>query len=100
MTIHHPRWRFGWCANPQSPIPNPKSEIRNPKSEIMPELPEVETMRRGIAAIAGCSIADAVRLECQRKPIRIEPRPAALSKRLIGRRVEEVGRLGKRVILK
>jgi formamidopyrimidine-DNA glycosylase len=66
----------------------------------MPELPEVETMRRGIAGIAGSTIADAVRLPCQRRPILIQPRPAALAKRLVGRTVAEVGRLGKRVVLR
>ncbi len=66
----------------------------------MPELPEVETMRRGIAAIAGSRIAGAERVKCQRRPISIQPRPAALSRRLIGTTVEEVGRLGKRVVLK
>jgi formamidopyrimidine-DNA glycosylase len=66
----------------------------------MPELPEVETMRRGIAGIAGSTIAAAVRLPCRRRPIAIRPRPAALSRRLVGQRVEEVGRLGKRVVLR
>ncbi|MEX2175106.1 MAG: DNA-formamidopyrimidine glycosylase family protein [Pirellulaceae bacterium] len=66
----------------------------------MPELPEVETMRRGIAGIAGSTIIAAARLPCLRKPIRIEPRPAVLSRRLVGRRIEEVGRLGKRVVLR
>ncbi len=66
----------------------------------MPELPEVETMRRGIAAIAGSTIASAVRLPCRRRPILIRPRPAALRRRLAGQRIEEVGRLGKRVVLR
>jgi len=66
----------------------------------MPELPEVETMRRGIAGITGRTIAAAVCLRCQKRPIRIQPRPAALARRLVGQRVEEVGRLGKRVVLK
>lgn len=65
----------------------------------MPELPEVETMRRGIAAIAGSTIAAAVRLPCRRRPILIEPRPTMLARRLVGRTVAEVGRLGKRVVL-
>jgi formamidopyrimidine-DNA glycosylase len=66
----------------------------------MPELPEVETMRRGIAAIEGRRIEGAERLRCQRKPILIQPRPAALAKRVIGQRIDEVGRLGKRVVLR
>ena len=63
----------------------------------MPELPEVETMRCGIAAIAGSKITGAERLRCERRPIAIEPRN--FSRRVIGRRIEEVGRLGKRVVL-
>lgn len=66
----------------------------------MPELPEVETMRRGIAGITGRTIAAAVCLRCQKRPIRIEPRAAALARRLVGQQIEEVGRLGKRVVLK
>jgi formamidopyrimidine-DNA glycosylase len=66
----------------------------------MPELPEVETMRRGIAGIAGSTIAAAARLPCKRRPILIQPRPATLAKRLVGRTIAEVGRLGKRVVLR
>ena len=66
----------------------------------MPELPEVETMRRGISAIAGCLIAGAVRLPCKRRPILMQPRPAMLARRLTGQRIAEVGRLGKRVVLR
>jgi formamidopyrimidine-DNA glycosylase len=66
----------------------------------VPELPEVETMRRGIAAIAGSTIAGAEKLRCSRRPILIQPRPAILARRLSARRIAEVGRLGKRVVLK
>ena len=66
----------------------------------MPELPEVETMRRGIAGIAGSTIAAAIRLPCKRRPILVQPRPSALARRISGQRIEEVGRLGKRVVLR
>lgn len=65
----------------------------------MPELPEVETMRRGIAPIVGSRIVGAERVRCLRKPIAIEPGGRALLKRLLGRQIAEVGRLGKRVVL-
>lgn len=65
----------------------------------MPELPEVETMRRGIAAITGSRIVGAERTKCARRPISIQPNVAAVSRRLIGRTVQEVGRVGKRVVL-
>src|SRR6185295_5916579 len=66
----------------------------------MPELPEVETMRRGIAGIAGYTIAGAERLRCKRRPILMQPRPATLVRKLTGQRIAEVGRLGKRVVLR
>jgi formamidopyrimidine-DNA glycosylase len=66
----------------------------------MPELPEVETMRRGIASAAGSTIVGAERLACTRRPILIQPRGAALARRLVGKRIDEVGRLGKRVVLR
>ena len=65
----------------------------------MPELPEVETMRRGIAGVAGCRIdgVDAPRTGLQ--PIQIDPALPVLRRRLVGRRIEAVDRLGKRVVL-
>jgi formamidopyrimidine-DNA glycosylase len=66
----------------------------------VPELPEVETMRRGIAGIVGSRIVGARRVPCRRRPIAIEPGGAALARRLAGRRIDEVGRVGKRVVLR
>ncbi len=66
----------------------------------MPELPEVETMRRGIAGITGSTITAAMRLPCKRRPILIQPQPRALAKRLVGLTINEVGRLGKRVVVR
>src|SRR5262245_62205429 len=57
-------------------------------------------MRRGITGIAGSRIASAARVRCQRRPILIEPRGAAMSRRVSGRRIDDVGRLGKRVVLR
>jgi formamidopyrimidine-DNA glycosylase len=56
-------------------------------------------MRRGIAAIAGRQIEGAEVLKCRRRPILVAPRGKALARRLAGRRIHEVGRLGKRVVL-
>jgi len=64
----------------------------------MPELPEVETMRRGIAAIAGHKIAGAERLRCTRRPILMHPR--TLVRKLTRQFIADVGRLGKRVVLR
>ena len=66
----------------------------------MPELPEVETMRRGILAVTGARIEDAVRLPCRLKPLQVRPRIDVFRRRAVDRRVQDVGRVGKRVILR
>lgn len=66
----------------------------------MPELPEVETMRRGVAVIAGQRITDACRPPCRCRPIQIKPRIDVLRRRVAGRRIASVDRLGKRVVLR
>jgi formamidopyrimidine-DNA glycosylase len=65
----------------------------------MPELPEVETMRRGIAGVAGCRIEGVDAPRTSLHPIQIAPALPVLRRRLVGRRIEAVDRLGKRVVL-
>ncbi len=66
----------------------------------MPELPEVETMVRGIRPhVEGRTVSAVRRARCACKPISIRPRLELLAKRLVGRRIERVSRLGKRVVL-
>ncbi len=65
----------------------------------MPELPEVETMRRGIVGIVGSRIDHVERVACRRRPIAIAPRIDSFRRRAIGRVVREVGRVGKRVVV-
>jgi formamidopyrimidine-DNA glycosylase len=65
----------------------------------MPELPEVETMRRGILGIVGARIKDVERVACKRRPIAIHPRIDHFRRRVVGRRVRAVGRVGKRVVV-
>ena len=65
----------------------------------MPELPEVETMRRGILPIVGALIVAAERTPCSKRPIGITPRIDRLSKRIAGQKIERVDRLGKRVVV-
>src|SRR5262245_58576523 len=57
-------------------------------------------MRRGIAAVSGSRILGAERERCRRRPILVQPAGSALGRRVAGRRIEEVARLGKRVVLK
>jgi formamidopyrimidine-DNA glycosylase len=65
----------------------------------MPELPEVETMRRGVEPIVGARIISVERSACPRKPIEIKPPLPTLRRRLEGARVERTARAGKRVVL-
>lgn len=65
----------------------------------MPELPEVETMRRGIASIVGLRIEDVQIPASPLCPIIIEPPIAEFRRRIVGRTVISVGRLGKRVLI-
>ena len=65
----------------------------------MPELPEVETMRRGVLPIVGGQIEDASRTPCPRKPIAITPRIDRFRRRVVGCRIASIGRVGKRVII-
>jgi len=65
----------------------------------MPELPEVETMRRGIAAIAGRRIAGVTFPRSRVRPLSVEPAPLALARRLAGRTIAAVQRRGKRIVI-
>ena len=65
----------------------------------MPELPEVETMRRGILPIVGNTITRASRTPCSKRPIEIKPRIDRLHKRVVGKKIDAVERLGKRVVV-
>jgi formamidopyrimidine-DNA glycosylase len=65
----------------------------------VPELPEVETMRRGIACIVGSRVRDVDAPRCRKRPILIRPRIASFRRRVVGRTIAGVDRLGKRVII-
>ncbi len=66
----------------------------------MPELPEVETMRRGVARVTGAIIQDALAFDFGYKPIRITPSIGRLRQRVRGRKIVDVDRIGKRVLLR
>jgi formamidopyrimidine-DNA glycosylase len=66
----------------------------------MPELPEVETMRRGILGVVGSRIDDAHRTACCRRPIAITPRIDRFRRRVVGRAICGVERIGKRVVVR
>jgi formamidopyrimidine-DNA glycosylase len=65
----------------------------------MPELPEVETMRRGIAPVTGCTIRDCRRPRSRLQSIEFTPNFRSLRRRTVGCKIASVGRVGKRIIL-
>ena len=66
----------------------------------MPELPEVETMCRGIGGVAGQIITGVSFPRRTRRPILISPPAGRLAKQLIGSRIDAVERAGKRGVLR
>ncbi len=66
----------------------------------MPELPEVETMKRGLAPIVGCRIVAVRRPRCRLKPIAIGPTWRTFQRRSVNRRIAELDRVGKRVVVR
>lgn len=65
----------------------------------MPELPEVETMRRGIAALSGARIVAARFPRGTCRPLAIAPAPAQIEAWLPGKKVVSIARYGKRVAI-
>ena len=66
----------------------------------MPELPEVETMVRGVRNDCSGRIISSVEfVRCRRKPISVSPERKTIVQRLKGRRIEKVDRLAKRILL-
>ena len=65
----------------------------------MPELPEVETMRRGIAGLCGARIVAARFPQGTCRPLAIAPPPTEIAARLEGDRIVSVARFGKRVAI-
>jgi len=65
----------------------------------MPELPEVETMCRGIGAIVGHRIDSVERPPCRLRPIQLQPRIDVFARRVQGKHIVSVGRRGKRVLI-
>jgi formamidopyrimidine-DNA glycosylase len=65
----------------------------------MPELPEVETMRRGISSVIGAQISTVTFPHCHLKPISVRPDIRRFCQIQRGRTIVAIGRRGKRVIL-
>jgi formamidopyrimidine-DNA glycosylase len=65
----------------------------------MPELPEVETMCRGLAGVVGRRIVSATLPRSRVRPLSVRPAGPVLVRRLAGRTIAGVHRRGKRVVL-
>ena len=65
----------------------------------MPELPEVETMRKGIAGALGSRVVKVQQLPCRKKPLATNASWQKISRQLRKRCITNVGRHGKRIIL-
>lgn len=65
----------------------------------MPELPEVETMRRCVEPAVGSRICDLQQPRSPLQPIKILPRLSDFRRRVVGRKIVAVGRVGKRVVV-
>ena len=65
----------------------------------MPELPEVETMRKGLLPLQNAVIAGVTAPDCACKPISIRPGLAQIAKRVANCSIESLGRAGKRLLI-
>lgn len=66
----------------------------------MPELPEVETMVRGVReAMIGRTVIELKMVPCECKPIQIKPRLGTIQKRLKDQQITAVDRLAKRIVI-
>ena len=65
----------------------------------LPELPEVETMRRGVLPVVGTRILFAEQPECRLRPILLEPDIYNFDRRVRGQEIVGIGRRGKRVMI-
>ncbi len=60
----------------------------------MPELPEVETMCRGVRPIIGATISRVLDPKCTYRPIACDPGLKAIAARLRGQKVTGISRIG------
>ncbi|NCX99782.1 MAG: hypothetical protein EBX35_14695 [Planctomycetia bacterium] len=66
---------------------------------LMPELPEVETMCRGLAGVVGRRIVSATLPRGRVRPLSVKPVASVLVRRLEGRTIAGLHRRGKRVVI-
>jgi len=65
----------------------------------MPELPEVETMCRGVRPIVGGWIQRVIDPKCRYRPVVCQPAMTEIQRRLRGQQITGITRIGKRVVI-
>ncbi len=71
------------------------------KDALMPELPEVETMVRGIRpAMQGSKLVELRACPCTKKPLSVTPALEEFTQRVRGQKVEAVERKAKRIVIR
>ena len=65
----------------------------------MPELPEVETMRRGALPVVGGRITGIRRPACRLHPILVSPGMPTFQRHVVGTHIRQLDRLGKRLLV-
>ena len=66
----------------------------------MPELPEVETMRRGIVGATGARVVCVHPTACKKKPLKVNKTWSTIARRLKDCKIAKVDRHGKRLIIR
>ena len=64
----------------------------------MPELPEVETMRRGLQPLVGKVVVEIGPVACRYRPLHVSPSWSAISRRIKGGALNSIERWGKRLL--
>ena len=65
----------------------------------MPELPEVETMRRGALPVVGGRISGIRHLTGRLRPIQVSPGMPTFQRHVVGTHIRQLDRLGKRLLV-
>ena len=65
----------------------------------MPELPEVETMRRGVLPVVGSTVCGVDFVRSRFKKILITPSAARFRRKVVDQPIVDIGRIGKRVLI-
>ena len=66
----------------------------------MPELPEVETMRRSVAPSVGRRVESIVPSRCRKKPLKMNASWPEIRRAITGKQLKKIERIGKRLVFR